>query len=90
MQAVCDSFSTTGSHWREPLGVAHAILQAEPNVDGDFVLMLGDNVFRGNLPDITNRQREDRSDAAFLVGEGPTSSEYTSFAFTDHFFKFIK
>jgi len=54
------------------------------------MLMLGDNIFRGNFSDVTNRQREDRTDAAFLVEEGPTSSEYTSFAFTDHLFKFIK
>ena len=33
------------------------------------MLMLGDNVFRGNLADVTNRQREDRADAAFLVEE---------------------
>ena len=52
--------------------------------------MIGDNVFFGNLPDVTNRQQEDRADAAFLVEEGPTSSEYTSFAFTDYLFKFIK
>jgi glucose-1-phosphate thymidylyltransferase len=51
--------------------LAHAILQAEPYVDGDFMLMLGDNVFRGNLRDVTNRQREDRADAAFLVEEVP-------------------
>ncbi|QWC20185.1 UTP--glucose-1-phosphate uridylyltransferase AglF [Halorubrum sp. 2020YC2] len=61
----------TYTHQREQLGLAHAILQAEPHVDGDFMLMLGDNVFRGNLPDVTNRQREDRADAAFLVEEVP-------------------
>ena len=33
--------------------------------------MLRDNVFRGNLADVTNRQREDRADAAFLVEEVP-------------------
>ena len=61
----------TYTHQREQLGLAHAILQAEPHVDGDFMLMLGDNVFRGNLLDVTNRQREDRADAAFLVEEVP-------------------
>ena len=61
----------TYAHQREQLGLAHAILQAEPHVDGDFMLMLGDNVFRGNLGDVTNRQREDRADAAFLVEEVP-------------------
>ena len=35
------------------------------------MLMLGDNVFRGNLGDVTNRQKEDHADAAFLVEEVP-------------------
>ena len=59
----------TYTHQREQLGLAHAILQAEPHVDGDFMLMLGDNVFRGNLGDVASRQQEDRADAAFLVEE---------------------
>jgi len=61
----------TYAHQREQLGLAHAILQAEPHIDGPFMLMLGDNVFRGNLGDVTNRQQEDRADAAFLVEEVP-------------------
>ncbi|MGQ3330208.1 UTP--glucose-1-phosphate uridylyltransferase AglF [Halorubrum sp. FL23] len=61
----------TYTHQREQLGLAHAILQAEPHIDGDFMLMLGDNVFRGNLGDLVNRQREERADAAFLVEEVP-------------------
>ena len=61
----------TYAHQREQLGLAHAILQAEPHIDDDFVLMLGDNVFRANLGDVLNRQQEDRADAAFLVEEVP-------------------
>ena len=61
----------TYAHQREQLGLAHAILQAEPHVDDDFVLMLGDNIFRANLGDVVNRQREDRADAAFLVEQVP-------------------
>src|SRR6056297_454509 len=61
----------TYAHQREQLGLAHAILQAEPHIDDDFVLMLGDNVFRANLGDVINRQAEDRADAAFLVEEVP-------------------
>ncbi|MDG5758910.1 UTP--glucose-1-phosphate uridylyltransferase AglF [Natronococcus sp. A-GB1] len=61
----------TYAHQREQLGLAHAILQAEPHVDDDFVLMLGDNVFRGNLGDVIKRQHEERADAAFLVEEVP-------------------
>ena len=61
----------TYAHQREQLGLAHAVLQAEPYVDEEFVLMLGDNVFRANLEDVLRRQREDRADAAFLVEEVP-------------------
>jgi len=61
----------TYAHQREQLGLAHALLTAEPYVDDDFVLMLGDNVFRANLGDVVNRQAEERADAAFLVEEVP-------------------
>ncbi|WP_144903886.1 UTP--glucose-1-phosphate uridylyltransferase AglF [Halobellus captivus] len=61
----------TYAHQREQNGLAHALLTAEPYVDDDFMLMLGDNIFRGNLGDVVNRQREDRADAAFLVEEVP-------------------
>jgi len=61
----------TYAHQREQLGLAHAILQAEPHIDGPFMLMLGDNVFCGNLGDVASRQQEERADAAFLVEEVP-------------------
>ncbi|WP_408957701.1 UTP--glucose-1-phosphate uridylyltransferase AglF [Natrinema sp. 74] len=61
----------TYAHQREQFGLAHAILQAEPHIDSDFVLMLGDNIFRANLSDVINRQQEERADAAFLVEEVP-------------------
>ena len=41
----------------------------EEQVDDDFILMLGDDVFQANLADVVNRQRESRADAAFLVKE---------------------
>jgi len=59
----------TYAHQRDQLGLAHALLQVEQYVDGDFLLMLGDNVFRGNLEDIVARQRQGDADAAFLVEE---------------------
>jgi glucose-1-phosphate thymidylyltransferase len=59
----------TYTHQREQKGLAHALLTVEEHVDDDFMLMLGDNVFRANLGDVVNRQREDRADAAFLVEE---------------------
>ena len=61
----------TYTHQREQSGLAHALLTVEEHVDDDFMLMLGDNVFRANLADVVNRQREDRADAAFLVEEVP-------------------
>ena len=61
----------TYTHQREQNGLAHALLTAEDHVDDDFMLMLGDNIFRANLEDVVRRQREDRADAAFLVEEVP-------------------
>jgi glucose-1-phosphate thymidylyltransferase len=61
----------TYTHQREQKGLAHALMTVEEHVDDDFMLMLGDNVFRANLGDVVNRQREDRADAAFLVEEVP-------------------
>jgi glucose-1-phosphate thymidylyltransferase len=61
----------TYAHQREQLGLAHALLTAEPYVDDDFVLILGDNVFDANLGDVIDRQSADHADAAFLVEEVP-------------------
>jgi len=58
-------------HQREAEGLAHALLTVEDHVDGDFMLMIGDNVFDANLGDVVDRQHEDRADAAFLVEEVP-------------------
>ena len=61
----------TYTHQREAKGLAHALLTVEDQVEDDFMLMLGDNVFDANLGDVLNRQREDRADAAFLVEQVP-------------------
>lgn len=61
----------TYTHQREQAGLAHALLTAEDHIDDDFMLMLGDNIFDANLADVVNRQRENRTDAAFLVEEVP-------------------
>jgi glucose-1-phosphate thymidylyltransferase len=63
----------TYAHQREQLGLAHALLQAEPYVEDGFALMLGDNVFQANLADVVERQRRGDVDAAFLVEEVPFS-----------------
>ncbi len=61
----------TYAHQREQNGLAHALLTVEEDVDSEFMLMLGDNIFDANLGDVVNRQAEDRADAAFLVEEVP-------------------
>lgn len=61
----------TYAHQREQNGLAHALLKAEEHIEDDFMLMLGDNIFRANLGDVVNRQQEERADAAFLVEEVP-------------------
>jgi glucose-1-phosphate thymidylyltransferase len=61
----------TYAHQRDQKGLAHALLTVEEYIDDDFMLILGDNVFRANLQDVVRRQQEDRADAAFLVEEVP-------------------
>ncbi|SEO22643.1 glucose-1-phosphate thymidylyltransferase [Halogranum amylolyticum] len=61
----------TYTYQREQLGLAHALLTAETHVEGDFMLMLGDNVFRSNLDAVVQSQKEEDVDAAFLVEEVP-------------------
>lgn len=50
-------------------GLAHALLQAEPHVDGDFVCMNGDNVCRANLDAVLQHHRQSGADATSLVDE---------------------
>lgn len=54
-------------HQREQRGLAHAVLQAAPHIDGQFVVLNGDNVFGGDLSRIVERARETDSDAVLLV-----------------------
>jgi glucose-1-phosphate thymidylyltransferase len=51
----------------ERLGLAHAVLQAAPNVDGEFLLMNGDNVFDADLSALVARHRATDADATTLV-----------------------
>ncbi len=66
-----DDIPITYAHQREQKGLAHALMTVEDQVEDDFMLMLGDNIFDANLGDVVNRQAEDRADAAFLVEEVP-------------------
>jgi len=53
----------------ERLGLAHALLQADPHVEGDFVCLNGDNVCRANLGAVLDRHREADADATSLVDD---------------------
>jgi glucose-1-phosphate thymidylyltransferase long form len=66
-----DGVPITYTEQGEQKGLAHAILTAEDEIEDDFMLMLGDNVFDANLEDVVNRHQESRADAAFLVEEVP-------------------
>lgn len=50
-------------------GLAHALLTAAGRVDGDVVVMNGDNVLRGNLGTAIERHRESDAAATLLVAE---------------------
>ncbi len=53
----------------ERLGLAHALLQAEPHVDGDFLCLNGDNVCRADLGAVVDRHRATGADATSLVDD---------------------
>ncbi len=46
---VFEEVPITYVHQRERLGLGHAVLQAEPHVEGTFLLLNGDNVFAGSV-----------------------------------------
>lgn len=56
-------------HQRERKGLAHALLQADPHVEDDFLLVNGDNVFdaNANLGDVVARHRETGAAATALA-----------------------
>ncbi len=51
----------------EPLGLAHAVLTAEPYLGGDsFVMYLGDNLLQGGITGVVDAFRASRPDAQIL------------------------
>ena len=46
------------AHQPERKGLAHAVLMAEPFVDDDFLVLNGDNIYRGNLAAVLDRHAE--------------------------------
>jgi glucose-1-phosphate thymidylyltransferase len=52
----------------EPLGLAHAVLTAEPFLrESSFVMYLGDNLLQGGISDLVAAFREHRPDALILL-----------------------
>jgi glucose-1-phosphate thymidylyltransferase len=52
----------------EPLGLAHAVLTAEPFLaDSPFVMYLGDNLLQGGITDLVSAFRENDPDALILL-----------------------
>lgn len=59
------------AHQDERKGLAHALLQAEPYVEDDFVLAHSDNVFAPSAHDDLRRVIRSDADATLLVEEVP-------------------
>lgn len=55
----------------EQRGLAHALLQAESRISGEFVVLNGDNVVRANLGAAVARHRETDADVTTLVEQAP-------------------
>jgi len=53
----------------KPLGLGHAIGLAEPYIDGTFVAMCGDNLYRADLGGIVKKHIERKDTATLLVEE---------------------
>ena len=52
----------------EPLGLAHAVLEAEPFLQGSpFVMYLGDNLLQGGIGELVAAFREHAPDALILL-----------------------
>lgn len=53
----------------EPNGLAHAVLAASDYIDGDFVVLNGDNIYRANLSEAIDHHRMTEADITFLIDE---------------------
>ena len=56
-------------HQRERLGLAHAVWQARPHIDGPFVVLNADNVFGTSISPVMEPVRAGEADGAILVRE---------------------
>ena len=61
----------------EPLGLAHAVLTAEPFLaDSPFVMYLGDNLLQGGISELVGAFREHAPDALILLTPVPDPENY--------------
>jgi glucose-1-phosphate thymidylyltransferase len=61
----------------EPLGLAHAVLTAEPYLGSSpFVMYLGDNLLQGGISDLVAAFREHAADALILLTRVPDPENY--------------
>jgi glucose-1-phosphate thymidylyltransferase len=61
----------------EPLGLAHAVLTAEPFLgDSSFVMYLGDNLLQGGISELVGAFRDHRPDALILLTRVPDPENY--------------
>jgi glucose-1-phosphate thymidylyltransferase len=61
----------------EPLGLAHAVLTAEPFLGpSPFVMYLGDNLLQGGIEDLVGAFREHSPDALILLTPVPDPDQY--------------
>jgi glucose-1-phosphate thymidylyltransferase len=61
----------------EPLGLAHAVLTAEPFLNSSpFVMYLGDNLLQGGIADLVSAFREHEPDALILLTPVPDPENY--------------
>ena len=61
----------------EPLGLAHAVLTAEPFLgESPFVMYLGDNLLQGGISDLVSAFREHQPDALILLTPVPDPENY--------------
>ena len=61
----------------EPLGLAHAVLTAEPFLgDSPFVMYLGDNLLQGGIDDLVAAFREHEPDALILLTPVPDPEHF--------------
>src|SRR3954467_14403962 len=60
-----------------PLGLAHAVLTAEPFLGSDpFVMYLGDNLLQGGIADLVNAFRSHEPEALILLTPVPDPENY--------------